>query len=315
MTTRLTGVVLLLPAVMLLPAGMPPAGGITARPVSRPGLGLFQPANNARYELAGRRARYAIQYYGWGEGFQAADAVAARRAGAVVFAELQTCGNPCYTTPVSLAAVTAGRYDGYLARFARAVRRFGHRVLMTFDHEMNGSWYPWGYQGSEHVGPARWIAAWDHVTQVVSAIAGRYVTWVWAPNVVPGAAPPAWYWPGQHVGWVGLDGYYQGPGSTWASTFAASWRAVEAVSGHRPFIVAETGVPAADRDRATQLANLVAGAQRVRALAVMYFDATRWSLTPRTATELASRLGTVPRRAAHAGKGPRRRGRRGRHPA
>lgn len=244
-------------------------------------FGLFESSNNLNYSFPVTPG-YAIQYYGWREPFQAAASQRAWDNGTETFAELQTCGNPCASTGVPVAGVIAGRYDAYLTSFAGQVRDFGHPVLLTFDHEMNGSWYPWG---DTQVTPAQWIAAWQHVTTLISAIAPN-VRWVWAPNIEQGAAPVASYWPGNgypsaHVDIVGLDGYLQNAGSTWKNTFSQSVADVEAASGGQlPFMVAETGVPAADSNSLAQIDNLLAGARAAGAEAVFYFDSgSRWSFT------------------------------------
>jgi hypothetical protein len=44
----------------------------------------------------------------------------------------------------SLAAIASGRYDAYLRQFAAEVRALRAPVALSFAHEMNGSWYPWG---------------------------------------------------------------------------------------------------------------------------------------------------------------------------
>jgi hypothetical protein len=282
------GLAVLIPAAAMASASAPPAGAAAAM-----SFGLFKSSNNAQYAFPVRPA-YAIQYYGWREGFQTADARAAWKSGTEVFAELQTCGNPCDSTGISIANVTNGTYDTYLTEFADAVRAFGHPVLLTFDHEMNGDWYPWG---DIEVTPAQWIAAWQHVTSLISSIAPN-VTWVWAPNIEQGAAPVSRYWPGTghanpHVGVIGLDGYLRKSGSTWANTFSASVADLESVSGGSyPFIVAETGVPAADSDAARQIDSLVSGARSAGATALMYFDSgPEWSLTGTGQSELSADVG------------------------
>ncbi len=256
-------------------------------------FGLFEISNNLNYSFP-ETPGYAIQYYGWREPFQAAAAGQAWASGTETFAELQTCGNPCDSTGIPVADVIAGRYDNYLTSFAGQVRDFGHPVLLTFDHEMNGSWYPWG---DTQVTPAQWIAAWQHVTTLISAIAPN-VSWVWAPNIEQGAAPVASYWPGTgypsaHVDIVGLDGYLQNAGATWKNTFSRSVADVEAVSGGQyPFIVAETGVPAADSNALAQIDDLIAGARAAGAQAVCYFDAGgRWSFTGAGQAEFINDLG------------------------
>jgi len=252
-------------------------------------FGLFESTNNLQYSFPAKPT-YAIQYYGWQEGFQTTDADAAWAKGTQTFAELQTCGNPCDTTGVPISGVTNGTYDAYLTAFANEVKAFGHPVLLTFDHEMNGSWYPWG---DTKITSTQWKAAWDHVTSHISAIA-KNVTWVWAPNIEQGAVKVAPYWPGTagHVGLVGLDGYFQNTGSTWANTFTTSYKDVLAASGSKyHFVVAETGVPATDSNNLTQINNLVAGARSVKASGLMYFDSgTKWSLSKAEQTRFVAQV-------------------------
>ncbi len=49
---------------------------------------------------------------------------------------------------ISIAAIASGRYDGYLSSYAEAVRAYRHPVILSFGHEMNGSWYSWGYRNT-----------------------------------------------------------------------------------------------------------------------------------------------------------------------
>lgn len=256
-------------------------------------FGVYESGNNEQYAFP-VTPRYAIQYYGWYEAFNTADAQAAWNAGTETFAELQTCGNPCDSaTSIPVTNVINGAYDSYLTNFAGAVAAFGHPVLLTFDHEMNGSWYPWG---DTEITPAQWIEAWQHVTSLISSIAPNAI-WVWAPNVERGAAPVAGYWPGNgylnpHVSVVGLDGYFQNSGSTWANTFSQSVSDVMAVSGGLyPFIVAEAGVPSADPDNVSQIDSLVAGARSAGAAGLMYFDSSTWAFTPAGQAEFVNDVG------------------------
>jgi Glycosyl hydrolase family 26 len=284
------GVAALLPtAAASASAGRPATVQATAAALP---FGLFEGSNNDKYSFP-VTPRYATQYYGWNENFQTADAKAAWNAGTEVFAELQTCGNPCNTSSFPITNVIKGTYDPYLKNFAKEVAAFGHPVLLTFDHEMNGSWYPWG---DTEITPTQWIEAWQHVTSLISSIAPNAI-WVWAPNIEQGAAPVASYWPGHgypnpHVSIVGLDGYLQNSGSTWANTFSQSITDVMTVSGRKyPFIVAETGVPSTDSNNVSQIDNLVAGARSAGAAALMYFDSsTKWAFTPAEQSEFVNNV-------------------------
>ena len=183
-----------------------------------------------------------------------------------------------------IADVIAGNCDTYLTDFADAAAAFGHPVLMTFDHEMNGSWYPWDATDggtSTGVTPAQWIAAWNHVTSLISAIAPN-VAWVWAPNIERGGFAVSAFWPGSggQVSYVGLDGYYVNTGTRWANRFQSSYLDVESASGGScPFMVAETGIPAGDSNAVFQIDNLLSGARPAGAVAVMYSDKGAYAMT------------------------------------
>ena len=64
---------------------------------------------------------------------------------------------------INLKAIASGHYDPYLSHFAEAVRAYGHPVILSFGHEMNGNWYSWGYR---HTSPAVFVAAWRHIVTV-----------------------------------------------------------------------------------------------------------------------------------------------------
>lgn len=261
----------------------------TAPPPPRPVyFGLFQSPNNLQYSFP-VTPKYAVQYYGWPEKFQTADVQAAWNDGTESFLELQTCGDPCQlSNSTPLTDIVNGQYDSYLTTFADAINAFGHPVLLTFDHEMNGkTGYPWNVTDegtSTGVTPQLWIEAWDHVTSVISGIAGQYVTWVWAPDVESYANSFAPYWPGtaggpgENVGMVGLDGYL-GSNATWANTIASSVTAIEQLSGNQyPFAITETGVDPSDSNATDQISDLVTNVRSAGGFFI-YFDSGKWVMT------------------------------------
>jgi hypothetical protein len=261
----------------------------TASPPPAPvQFGLFQDTNNLQYSFP-VTPNYAVQYYGWPEVFQTADVQAAWNEGTESFLELQSCGNPCsLSNSTSLSDIVAGKWDAYLDSFADAINAFGHPVLLTFDHEMNGlKGYPWNVTDggvSTGVTPADWIAAWDHVTSVISSIAGQYVTWVWAPDVESYANSFAPYWPGtaggpgENVGMVGLDGYL-GAGATWANTIASSVSAIKQLSGDQyPFAITETGVDPSESNATDEITDLITNVRSAGGF-VIYFDSGNWVMT------------------------------------
>ena len=48
-------------------------------------------------------------------------------------------------TLASVQKVADGGYDSYLRSFADSVHDFGYPVVIGFGHEMNASWYSWGF--------------------------------------------------------------------------------------------------------------------------------------------------------------------------
>jgi len=116
---------------------------------------------------------------------------------------------------VPLARIAAGGYDTYLRGYAVSVRRFGRQVVLSFGHEMNGAWNPWG---AGHVRPSVFVAAWRRIHNVFARAGVRNVTWSWDPSRA-GELPRPW-WPGRrYVDKIGIDGY-QRPGQTFAQIFA-----------------------------------------------------------------------------------------------
>jgi mannan endo-1,4-beta-mannosidase len=222
----------------------------------------------------GVRPGIVTYYSGWGEPFQARFAATVAKAGAVPLVQMQPTG-------ISLAAIASGRYDSYLSSYAEAVRAYRGPVIMSFGHEMNGTWYSWSYG---HSSPAAFVAAWRHVVTLFRVAGAENVTWLWTVNVIDaqaGIPAPGPWWPGSsYVTWVGIDGYYTEPSMTFASVFGPTIFAVRTVTGD-PILIAETGVaPAAGQS--AKIANLFAGIRTYGLLGFMWFDAPGmedWRLT------------------------------------
>jgi mannan endo-1,4-beta-mannosidase len=176
---------------------------------------------------------------------------------------------------VSIAAIASGQYDAYLSDYAEYVRAYGHPVILSFGHEMNGSWYSWGYG---HTSPATFVAAWRHIVSLFRALGAKNVTWLWTVNIInntrSGKIPsPAAWWPGSsYVNWVGIDGYYLQPSWQFAPLFGPTIGAVRALTDD-PILIAETGaVPAAGQP--AKIANLFSGVHAYGLLGLVWFDAT-----------------------------------------
>src|SRR5579884_189902 len=120
----------------------------------------------------------------------------------------------------SLANISNGAYDWYIAQWAQAARAWGHPLLLRFDHEMNGWWYPWSEQlNGNHAGD--YVRAWRHVHDIFTQQGATNVSWVWCLNEVsPNSTPTAEMYPGDsYVDWTCVDGYNWGTdgGNAWQS--------------------------------------------------------------------------------------------------
>jgi mannan endo-1,4-beta-mannosidase len=228
-----------------------------------------------------------MYYSGWYEPFKVNFAKTAAQHNAVPLVQIEP-------THVRLAAITAGKYDGYLSQFAAAVRTYDHPVILSFGHEMNGTWYTWAYQ---HTPPAAFVAAWRHIVTLFRDIGASNVTWLWTVNIINrqhNAIPdPAPWWPGKKfVNWVGIDGYYLKPAWTFASLFGPTIAAVRQVT-HDPILIAETGA-STTAGKPSKIANLFAGIRDYGLLGFVWYDVIAvqdWRIDGNPAALAAFRLG------------------------
>ena len=262
----------------LPPGPLPHKPGDLPRACMRPARSLSYAGVAAFTRATGVTPDVVTYYSAWFEPFQASFAKAAAKHGAVPLVQIQP-------TDVSLTAIAAGKYDDYLSAYAAAVRSYRHPVILSFGHEMNGSWYSWGHR---HASPAAFVAAWRHIVTLFRALGTRNVTWMWTVNVIDTRhdripAPAPW-WPGhKYVNWVGIDGYYYKPSWTFAPLFGPTIAKVRELT-RDPILIAETGVaPAAGQP--AKIANLYAGVRAYGLLGFVWFDAhgnRNWRIkTPR----------------------------------
>jgi mannan endo-1,4-beta-mannosidase len=206
-----------------------------------------------------------VYYSPWKDPFAASFAQTAWDHHAYTLVQLQPDG-------VTLASVAAGDSDAYLRAYAGDVVAFGHPVILSFGHEMNGTWYSWGYG---HATPAAFVAAWRHVVRLFRAAGAANVTWLWTVNSVTGASSALrQWWPGAAwVNWTGIDGYYFRAADTFGSVFGSTIAGIRAFSG-APLLIAETAV-GTTADRESQISALFAGVAAERLAGVVWFDAAQ----------------------------------------
>jgi hypothetical protein len=257
-------------AIASLTAGRTAVPGATPLPTSPASyLGVYEKGPPDRYQpvavfshAAGRTPNLAGYYGGWGEPFKTAFARTVHQHGAVTLLQWDP-------TRVSLAAIAAGHYDGYLRTFAAGVRAFGHPVVIGFGHEMNANWYSWGYGQAS---PAAFVAAWRHIVTLFRQQGANNVTWLWTLQAdEKGTGPVASWWPGaSYVTWVGIDGYYYRPTDSFFSVFGATVAQVRLFTG-KPILLSEAAVgPAAGQ--AAKIPGLFAGMREYGTLGLVWFD-------------------------------------------
>jgi mannan endo-1,4-beta-mannosidase len=249
----------------------PDAPASAAHPLA-PGsyLGVYEPSVPASYAgvsafaaSTGVRPSVVLYYSGWLEKFQTRFAALAARHGAVPLVQINPGG-------VSIQAIASGQYDSYWRSYASAVKAFGHRVIISFGHEMNGSWYSWGYK---HTSPAVFVAAWRHIVTIFRREEADNVTWLWTVNIRQCDChidSPAHWWPGNsYVNWVGIDGYYYTRSGKFASLFGPTIKAVRALTLD-PILISETAAPA--KIQTTEIPDLFAGVRAYGLLGLVWFD-------------------------------------------
>jgi glycosyl hydrolase family 26 len=184
-----------------------------------------------------------------------------------------------------LYKIANGAYDTYLRHWATAVKRFGRQVVLSFGHEMNGTWNPWG---AGHVSSSTFVDAWRRIHNVFSQAGVHNVTWSWDPSHV-GDLPEPW-WPGRrYVDKIGIDGYLR-PGQTFAQEFAYRLANIRSFTS-KPIYIAETAV-APSSDQASQIIGLFNGVQQYHLSGFVWFNIDHldaWHLEGRTTAVLAFR--------------------------
>jgi hypothetical protein len=132
---------------------------------------------------------------------------------------------------LSNANIVAGTADAYIHTWARAAASWGHPFFLKFDHEMDGSWFPWG-EGRAVAGgpiangnvPGSFVAMWRHTHDIFVQEGATNVTWVWIVNQenLTGRYPPlSQIYPGDaYVDWTGIDAY---------NRFPAAWQTFDAM--------------------------------------------------------------------------------------
>lgn len=232
-------------------------------------LGVFEPGSPPAYQPiaefareAGRQPNLLGYYSGWAAPFPTSYANMIYQHGMTLYVQIDP-------TKTSVATIADGDQDTYLKTYADSVADFGHPVVIGFGHEMNASWYPWGYG---HLPAATFIKAWRHIVTLFRTEGADNVTWLWTLQADrPGTGPTASWWPGSpYVTWVGIDGYYTRPTDTFGSVFGKTIKQVRAFT-KKPILLSEVAVgPAAGQ--VIKIGDLFEGMAQYQTLGLVWFD-------------------------------------------
>ena len=216
-------------------------------------------------DATGVKPGIVVYYSSWNQPFSTSFAQTAWDHDAYVLVQLEPKG-------VTLDSIAAGRSDAYLRSYADSVRNFRHAVVIGFGHEMNASWYPWGYK---RVPAATFVGAWRHIVTLFRKEGAQNVTWLWTVNTVQGASSSlSRWWPGAAwTDWTGIAGYYYRATDTFGSVFGSTIAGIRTVSS-APLLIAETAV-GTTADRESQIDALFAGVRATGLAGVAWFDAAQ----------------------------------------
>jgi hypothetical protein len=199
----------------------------------------------------GKRPNLVEFYTGWGDGYDMSGVRRLWQSGSLPMLAWE----PFHA---SLAAIAAGKSDAYVRKFATSVRDLNLPVAISFGHEMNGHWYPWGTRTNR---PGDFVRAWRHLHDVFADVGATSVIWVWSPNVINPVPKVRLrpYYPGDaYVDWAGMIGYYtKGGAHTFRTLFGPTMRQIRTFTS-KPFVIPETASEP-DGRRPTDITDLFRG--------------------------------------------------------
>jgi mannan endo-1,4-beta-mannosidase len=237
---------------------------------------------------AGARPNLIGQYMSWNNLLDAQAVTSAWSYGALYYMVWE----PYHTT---VAAIADGRSNGYITRFAQQVRALNLPVAISFGHEFNGFWYPWGTTAAT---AAQFVAAWRLIHRLFAAAHATNVIWVWNPNVI--SAEPqlelSAYYPGDaYVDWVGVTGYFGADGPySFDGVYGPTMREIRGFTT-KPFIIAETSVQTGPYATAAAQSLVTGVRQHSDVLGFVWFDYSKagvdWRLESRPPVQAAIAAG------------------------
>jgi hypothetical protein len=154
----------------------------------------------------------------------------------------------------SLQKIVAGDFDVDLRTWAHEAKNFGSPILVEWGTEPNGNWFSWNgkWNGGAIEGPARYVAAYRHIVDLMRAEGADNLQWVWHVNWLD-EPEKSWnrfenYFPGgNYCDWVALSAYGPTTPSTRDGAESFEFKMREAyprltkIAPNKPVIIAEFG--------------------------------------------------------------------------
>ncbi|WP_328780948.1 glycosyl hydrolase [Streptomyces canus] len=202
-------------------------------------------------KTVGKKPNMVGSYSSWGDGFNAEGAQNVFGDGGLMYVSWEPF-------KPGLDKIADGSQDAYIKRYADSVRKTDVPVAISFGHEMNGHWYPWGTKDAT---PETFVKAWRHIHDVFQEVGATNVIWVWSPNVINPVRSVKLkpYWPGDaYVDWVGVVGYWTQTGAHTFDTLYGPTRSQIDGFTDKPVLISETSSEPGERRRA-DVRGLLAG--------------------------------------------------------
>ena len=226
------------------------------------------------------------------------DGLTARNISPVIF--MQSVGRPVYgagdanndpaAKRYSNASIANGSFDAYLTKWATEAKAYNKPVILRYDQEMNGNWFPWSKPVKDanlknfknlHNTPENFVKSWQHIYNVIHPIAPK-VKFFWCP-IVGSVGSFTNYFPGNaYVDYIGFDAYEK-PDSiarTMLDLYDDPIKNLRTFS-NKPIIIGETGVDLRFPNRSVWLTNgypaIYNNFPDVKA--IIYFNMGNWDLS------------------------------------
>jgi len=177
----------------------------------------------------------------------------------------------------SLSRIVGGAFDGYMAQWARGLRKLRHTVYLRPMHEMNGNWYPWGGTVNNN-SPKLFKASWRRMVKIFRREGARNVRFVWSPVTedwpITRSNRMENYYPGRrYVHVLGMDGYNWGAGRpefggwrTFKKTFSRPYKRLRRLPGKQPIWIPEVGSSAIGGNKAMWIRGMFRTAKKMKQL-------------------------------------------------